>query len=122
MSELSIFGQAWLNGLQAESGAYVDQSWPGESILHATLGLGEEAAELAVVYRVGQITRAVLKREHGTRGTYDQWTEEIRKESADLLLVLLDVARRENFSLAEAVLERQAEILARDLNHHPVGG
>lgn len=116
-----MLGLDWLDKKQEESGEYVERSWPGETIMHAALGLAEEGTELLLAYRVGQMTRAVLKREHGTRGTRDEWTAEIRKESADLLLVLLDIARREDFSLARALIDRQAEIEARSLDHDPVG-
>lgn len=114
-------GILWLDTKQKESGKYVDSSWPGETIMHATLGLAEEASELGIALHTGRICRAVLKREHGTRGSAEEWAEEVRKESADLLLVLLDIARRENFSLGQALVERQAVIEARDLNHDPVG-
>lgn len=110
----------WMDRKQEQSGTYVDAAWPGETILHAALGLNEEVTELVLAYHASRITRAVLKRAHGTRGSYADWTEEVRKEAADVLLVLLDIARREDFSLAKALIERQAEIEARDINHDPI--
>lgn len=102
-----------LDALQLQVGPWVDAAWPGESVLHAALGVGEEC---------GEVHRAVLKREHGTRGTYEQWTARLRQEAGDTVIALLDVARREGWSLLDAVAERWAEVSVRDLNHDPIGG
>jgi NTP pyrophosphatase (non-canonical NTP hydrolase) len=97
--------------LQEQAGRYIRRTWPGEGTTEQALGLAEEA---------GEVCRAVLKRIHGTRGTTEQWTAEIRKEAGDVVLVLLGLASYEGFSLAQAVVDRWAETEHRDPNHDPI--
>jgi NTP pyrophosphatase (non-canonical NTP hydrolase) len=101
----------WVTSLELASGSYAARSWPGETVVHAGLALAEEA---------GEVCKALLKREHGTRGTFGEWTQQVRKECGDVFLVLCDIAHREGFSLAQAVMDRYEEIIDRDLNHDPL--
>lgn len=101
----------WMTHLELASGTYAERSWPGETVVHAGLALAEEA---------GEVCKAILKREHGTRGSFGEWTQEVRKECGDVFLVLCDIAHREGFSLAQAVVDRYEEIVDRDLNHDPL--
>lgn len=70
-----------------------------------TLGLAEE---------VGELCRAVLKREQRIRGTYQEWSAEIEKELGDCIIKLLDVAAYEGVSLAEVARKRWASVSQRD--------
>lgn len=113
-----------LDEIQEQVGI-VDASWPGETVLTAGLGLAEEICELddalhALHHHEGKLCRAIVKREHHTRGTPEQWAAEIRKEAADVAIVLLDIARREGFSLFEAIEETVEVLRDRDVNHHPL--
>lgn len=88
------------------------QQWPDEDVLSDALGLAEEA---------GEVCRAVLKRRHGTRGSAVEWREQLRKEAADVLIVLCVLAEREAFDLFDAAIDRYEEIKDRDVNHDPIG-
>lgn len=97
--------------LQQRVGEHVAATWPGESIVHAAIGLSEE---------VGEVSRCVVKREHGTRGTPEQWTAELRKEVGQVAVVLLDIAHREGFNLMETMVEQAVAFLGMDPNHDPL--
>lgn len=98
--------------LQQSAHAWSLDKWPDEDVLSDALGVAEEA---------GEIARAVLKRRHGTRGSHDDWTAQLRTEAADVLLVLMVLAEREGFDLMCAAHQRYQEIKDRDVNHDPVG-
>lgn len=93
----------------AEKGAAfakeVDRLWPDENNPgYRAQCLSEEA---------GEVSRAITKRRHAThsaRGlckglTADEWTDEVRKELAQVLGVVLDIAHREGIDLLEATAE-----------------
>lgn len=114
-----------MDELQTELHEICERSWPGESLESVALALCEEICELddalhALHHHEGKLCRALVKRGHGTRGTPEQWTAEVRKECADVALVLLDIASREGFSLFEAMVEKTDELRTRDVNHHPL--
>lgn len=69
-----------------------------------TLGLAEE---------VGELCRAVLKREQGIRGSREEWNAEIRKELGDCLIRLLDIAAYEGLWLDTVVDARWADLRQR---------
>lgn len=70
-----------------------------------TLGLAEE---------VGELCRAVLKREQGIRGTREEWDAEVRKEIGDCVIKLLDISAYEGLSLVQAFTDRWEAISKRD--------
>lgn len=78
----------------------------------AALGLGEE---------VGEVLRAILKREQGIRGTYSEWTEELRKEIGDVFIKLIDVCSREGWELSDVVWDRWKSIRHRDFRSDRLG-
>lgn len=78
--------------------------WPGESIEEAALALCEEA---------GEVARAVIKRNHAATGSGDRepadWSTNLRRELAQVVVVAMKMAEREGFSLAQMVVdEREA--------------
>lgn len=100
-----------LGSLQIRAHRWSLEKWPNEGVMHDALGLGEE---------VGEVLRCVLKREHGTRGTAEEWTAELRKEVGDTLLVLAVLAEREGFDLLDAAWDRWLAIKDRSVNHDPI--
>lgn len=76
---------------------------------------------LAVAEEAGEVCRAILKRALEIRGTHDEWTAEIRKEVGDLVSTILMLAITEGFDLETVVVERMQHLLARSVNHDPVG-
>lgn len=73
-----------------------------------------DVTTLGLVEEVGELCRAILKRDQGIRGSYDEWTAEIRKELGDVLIKLLDVADTAGFDLAEAAADRWSVVSQRD--------
>jgi NTP pyrophosphatase (non-canonical NTP hydrolase) len=58
---------------------------------------------LIIAEETGEIARAVLKREQAIRGTYEQWSDELKLEMAQTTIALLVLAELEGFDLLEAV-------------------
>lgn len=77
-----------------------------------TLGLAEE---------VGELCRAVLKRDQGIRGTHEEWSAEIRKELGDCVIKLLDIAAYEGVDLTEAFYDRWGDVGRRNWVADPSG-
>lgn len=77
-----------------------------------TLGLAEE---------VGELCRAVLKREQNIRATREVWDAEIRKEIGDCVIKLLDIAAYEGLDLVQVFHERWARVSQRDWVANPAG-
>lgn len=114
-----------MDELQRVVGEWTAQQWPTETVHGRGMILTEEICELddalrRLHYGNGRIVRALLKREHGERGTHAQWTRVVQDECADVLCVLLDIANREEFSLAQITGERVREVQSRDRNHDPI--
>lgn len=84
-----------------------------ETIVETTLGLAEETGELC---------RAVLKRYQGIRGEASYWSDEVRKEVADVVIKAHDVAGMEGFDLMMAVAERWADVVRRNWRVNPLTG
>jgi NTP pyrophosphatase (non-canonical NTP hydrolase) len=84
---------------------------------------GSDKADLGLILseEAGEICRAILKRRHGHRASYEEWTTEIRKEVPDVLLVLFRVAYEEGWDLGEALEDRWAQIKLRDWNKDKIG-
>lgn len=98
--------------LQAEVNAWVEHNFGHDNELATVGGLGEE---------VGEVLRAAVKRSQGIRGTREEWDAELRKECADVLIKLCDVAAFYGFELADAVTERWSVVSARDWKANPQG-
>jgi hypothetical protein len=96
---------------------YVDsqQRWADMDIESETMALAEEAFEAFAA-----VIRAVVKRRHGTRGTYDEWTDHLRKEVSQVGAVLFNIAAIEGFDLIGAVLDEHLRWVKTDTNHDPV--
>ena len=78
-------------------------------------------AALVVSEEAGEVSRAVLKRKTGHRGTYEEWTAELRKEIGDVIIGLAYLASIEGFDLEQAIQDRWAVIQQRDWNSDPIG-
>ena len=76
---------------------------------HQAMNLAEEA---------GEVVRAVLKRSQGIRGTYEHWTDEIRKEAGDVVISLMCLAEIEGWDLGAAVDERWQHVINREMAKH----
>jgi NTP pyrophosphatase (non-canonical NTP hydrolase) len=97
--------------LEAKGGVVMDQQWidqltrlmwPGETLEEAGLALGEE---------VGEVHRAIVKRNHAARhegdrpGDVAHWTKNLQQELAAVVIVAAKMANREGFDLLETVSE-----------------
>jgi len=91
--------------MQNEVAPWVGSNFPNDTVETATLGVTEEAGELA---------RAVLKRYQGIRGTFEEWTEEMRKELGDVFIKLCHVASLAGIDLEYAIADRWNEVRHRD--------
>jgi NTP pyrophosphatase (non-canonical NTP hydrolase) len=97
--------------LQEEIGQWASRNFPITPAFSALI-IAEEA---------GEVCRAVLKREDGIRGTYEEWTAELRKEVAEVFIALAKMAWAEGFDLQEAIEERWSIIKLRDWKKDPKG-
>jgi NTP pyrophosphatase (non-canonical NTP hydrolase) len=86
--------------------------WPDMDATSEALALAEEA---------GEVCRAVLKRHQGVRGTSEQWSEQLRTELAQVVVVAINLAAVEGFDLYEAVVEEHRRWVNTDPNHDPIG-
>lgn len=99
-----------LNGVARGFRDEVDRLWPGESVYARALALSEET---------GEVSRAILKREHACKqGTFKgmtpkEWTENLRVEVFQAIGVLLDIAAREQFDVEQGVTEALEILEAR---------
>ena len=91
---------------------WVELNFRRDPLAVKTLGLVEE---------VGELCRAIIKREQGIRGTYDEWTAEIRKELGDIVIKLLDVAECASFDLITVAAIRWESVSQRDWIAAPKG-
>ena len=73
------------------------------------LALAEEASEVLVA-AAGRACRAILKRAEAVRRTPEEWTAELRKEVAQVVMVAANLAHLEGFDLLDEV-EKAAEAL-----------
>lgn len=86
-----------------------DYLWPGETIEEAQIALSEEA---------GEVGRAIIKRNHQRRGEGDRdpsinWTENLRTELAQTVIVALKMAEREGFDMRGALLDEYRVLVER---------
>ena len=89
------------------------QPWSEDDQVSITLGLTEEA---------GEVARAVLKRHQAIRGTYEEWTEEVRKELGDVLIKAAAIANKEGFLLEDVIVARWDDVRRRDFTRFPKNG
>lgn len=66
--------------------------WPDVTIMRESLALGEE---------VGEMYRCIVKRDEGTRGTPEEWTEQLKLECGQALGVLLTVMALEGWKASD---------------------
>ena len=94
----------------------------GEWLAH-NFGPERDVNEQALVLteEVGELARALVKRSQGIRGTWSEWSREVRKEAADVYIALLAIAATEGFSLRDESALRWAEVSARDFRADPIG-
>lgn len=98
---------------QTEIGLWIEKNFPGDTGLpNRALGLVEE---------VGELSRAIVKREQGIRGSYEEWTEEMRKELGDVFIKLNDVAEAAGFDLATCATLRWMDVRERNWVANPQG-
>lgn len=82
---------------------------------------GIDTGPVGLVEEVGELCRAWVKRKQGIRGTYDEWTAELKKEAADVFIKLAQICHDERFSLEAAVASRWDEVKQRDFVTNPIG-
>lgn len=94
--------RTWPSQVDAEQRSaewLTNRLWPNETIEEAALALCEEA---------GEVARAVIKRNHADQGSGDRattnWTANLRRELAQVVVVAMKMAEREGFSLIDMVL------------------
>ena len=82
--------------------------WPDETTEEAALALCEEA---------GEVARAVIKRNHAIKGSGDRepsdWSANLRRELAQVVVVAMKMAEREGFSLAQMIVDEREALDAR---------
>jgi NTP pyrophosphatase (non-canonical NTP hydrolase) len=93
-----------LDDLQTLVSLSADRLWPGQTVEESGLALAEEA---------GEVCRALLKRQHGVRGTRSEWDENLRIEIAQVAGVCLHIANQEGWSLFEALREMAGVLSSR---------
>ena len=101
-----------LRDLQGDVAEWVRHNFGNDNELATVGGLVEEC---------GEVMRAAVKRSQGIRGTREEWDAELRKESADVLIKLCDVAAFYGFDLSEAVATRWGQVRQRDWRANPQG-
>lgn len=98
--------------LQTEINTWVQENFgPIDSLTQITNVLEE----------LGELSRALLKRRQGIRGTYAEWTAEVHKELADVFISLLALAEQERVSILELTLERWEKVRERDWKRDTLG-
>lgn len=78
--------------------------WPTMTVQSEGLALAEEA---------GEVCRAILKRQEGTRGTADEWTAELAIEIGQAMFVLLNIAALERLEASEVLEAAWAKFRAK---------
>lgn len=62
-----------------------------------------ESEGLALAEEAGEVCRAIIKRKEGTRGTRDEWTEQLKIEMGQVVCVLMNIAEIEGVRLSECI-------------------
>lgn len=105
-----------LKGIQAEVKEWRDRNFPGADIKQRTLGVCEEAGELAHV---------VLKQEQAIRGYDDEAVAlaGVKDATGDLVIFLMGVCDFYGFDLDDAIKETWNHVRQRDwLKNREDGG
>lgn len=89
--------------------------WADMDVQSETLALAEEAFEAFAA-----VVRVVVKRRHGTRGSYADLTTRLRQEVAQVGVVLFNIAAIEGFDLLQAIHAEHARWPHTDTNHDPI--
>lgn len=76
-------------------------------------------AQLLLTEEVGELSRAILKREQKVRGTAAEWETEAYKEIGDVLIALSHVASLFGFDLEDVLQDRWTTISKRDYLNNP---
>jgi NTP pyrophosphatase (non-canonical NTP hydrolase) len=104
-----------IRALQDELEAWTLHNWGSVEECPPVIAVAGAAEEM------GELCRAVLKQHQNIRGTWEEWQEEIKKESGDVFLKLLDIAVRCGFDLETAVQARWETIRLRDWRKDKIG-
>lgn len=96
--------------LQYEIEEWAHENFPDLTLVQAQLLLTEE---------VGELSRAILKREQGIRGTAAEWETEAYKEIGDVLIALSHVANLFGFDLEDVFEDRWQTISQRNYITNP---
>lgn len=102
-----------LRQYQTEIADWAFGNFGPEPAMNQIVGLAEE---------VGELARAVLKKERGIRGSDGEWHEEIEKEIGDVAISLLMVCNSVGVNFEEMLRERWEHVKARSVNHDPING
>lgn len=104
-----------------ETGCYPSQEdiseWTFRNFGHV---LSPAINALGLCEEVGELCRALIKREQLVRGDYEEWTGEIRKELGDIFIKLVDTADRLGFDLMTVAVLRWQTIRQRDFRADPI--
>lgn len=109
-----------LENLQAEVAEWAEHNFDmpdlspkDQRALIALTGVAEEA---------GEIVRAIRKLCQGIRGTREEWIEEIKKESGDVVIQLCSALSSLGLSLNDCVASRWESVGKRDWKAFPKNG
>lgn len=101
--------------------------WPDITTMREALALGEEVGEvfgvvaerllhqvhmMTLAKTLGDIYRCIVKRDEGTRGTADRWTDQEKLEIGQAMGVLMTVAALEGFDIEECLRVAWDKMLA----------
>ena len=86
-----------LNQIAEAVSTEVGRRWPHMNTV--------QSEALALFEEGGEIARAIVKRDEGTRGTPEEWTVELRKEIGQTFLVLLNIAHLEGIDVEDLIRE-----------------
>jgi NTP pyrophosphatase (non-canonical NTP hydrolase) len=71
---------------------------------------------LVLAEETGEVCRAVIKREQGIRGTYEEWSANLKIELAQTLITLFAIAELEGFDLLDYTTEYWDTLKQRNFN------
>lgn len=105
-------GVLQLNALAEDVGAWIDRTFPDDTLMARGLVLGEET---------GEVQRCILKANQQVRGGADLWDDQLPHEVVDVLIALLGVCHRADIDINHAVRRRWAEVRERTYPTTPKG-
>ena len=115
-----------MQAVQREVSEWCGYNFKSDGPEAVVLGTVEEIGELVeaamlLSITAGRLSRAVLKRSQGIRGSHEEWTAALQKETADVLIKLFHIATIEGFDLEAALHQRWGEVKKRDFVKNPTG-